>query len=52
MNTAEYKIITCNGPNELTIKVNEQIKQGWTIIGPANVSIKGIWFQTLTKNSV
>lgn len=36
----EYKIIYADSPNELTQKVNEKLKEGWTIVGSHQVVIR------------
>ena len=36
----EYKIVYADSPNELTQKVNEKLKEGWTIVGSHQVVIR------------
>ena len=38
--TMEYKIIEGGSPNEITKKVNELIKEGWTPVGSHQVVVR------------
>lgn len=51
MRVIKYWIIVSEDATELENRVNEFLKQGWSLRGSARYAHTGLWYQTLVKKS-